>query len=101
VHPGAIPKEDVVPEMKISVSEFVRRIGVSRQILHRILAETSGITPEDSLQMAPPCGCASRKNMIRGRASKSCLKFLITSFHSLKQEPKNLFTTKRFKSGIE
>lgn len=51
VHPGAVLREDVIPEIKISVSEFARRIGVSRQMLHRILAETHGITPEMALRL--------------------------------------------------
>lgn len=50
-HPGAILREDVLPAMVISVSEFARRIGVSRQVLHRILAETHGITPEMALRI--------------------------------------------------
>ncbi len=45
-HPGALLREDVLPEMGMSISEFARRIGVSRQVVHRILAETHGITPE-------------------------------------------------------
>ena len=50
-HPGAILREDVLPSMTISVSEFARRIGVSRQMLHRILAETHGVTPEMALRI--------------------------------------------------
>ncbi|MHB8621903.1 MAG: HigA family addiction module antitoxin [Sulfuricaulis sp.] len=50
-HPGAILREDVLPTMRISVSEFARRISVSRQVLHRILAESHGITPEMALRI--------------------------------------------------
>lgn len=50
-HPGAILREDVLPAMGISVSEFARRIGVSRQVLHRILAEDHGVTPEMALRI--------------------------------------------------
>jgi addiction module HigA family antidote len=50
-HPGAILREDVLPALEISVSEFARRIGVSRQVLHRILAESHGITPEMALRI--------------------------------------------------
>jgi addiction module HigA family antidote len=50
-HPGAILREDVLPAMTISVSEFARRLGVSRQVVHRILAETHGITPEMALRI--------------------------------------------------
>lgn len=50
-HPGEILREDVLPELGISVSEFARRIGVSRQIPHRILARTHGVTPEMALRL--------------------------------------------------
>lgn len=50
-HPGAILREDVLPAMTISVSEFARGLGVSRQVLHKILAEMHGITPEMALRI--------------------------------------------------
>jgi len=51
VHPGALLREEVIPAMGISISEFARKIGVSRQMLHRILAETHGITTEMALRI--------------------------------------------------
>jgi addiction module HigA family antidote len=51
VHPGELLRDDVLPTMGISVSEFARRIRVSRQLLHRILNETHGITPEMALRI--------------------------------------------------
>jgi addiction module HigA family antidote len=50
-HPGAILREDVLSARALSVSEFARRIGVSRQVVHRILAGTHGITPEMALRI--------------------------------------------------
>jgi len=55
-HPGAILREDVIPEMGISVSEFARRIGVSRQTLHKLLAETDSITPNTALRIGKLVG---------------------------------------------
>lgn len=55
-HPGAILREDVIPEMNISVSEFARRIGISRQTLHKILAETDSITPNTALRIGKLVG---------------------------------------------
>jgi len=37
--------------MDISVSEFARRIGISRQRVHKILAETDPITPNTALRI--------------------------------------------------
>ena len=50
-HPGAILREDVLPELNMSVSGFARSLGVSRQTLHAVLAERSGISPEMALRL--------------------------------------------------
>lgn len=50
-HPGELLREDILPAMGISVGEFARRIGVSRQVVHRILAEIHGLTPEMALRI--------------------------------------------------
>ena len=39
VHPGEILKEDVLPSVGLSVTAAARALGVSRQLLHDILAE--------------------------------------------------------------
>ena len=44
-HPGAILHEDVLPALKLSISEAARHLGVTRQTLHRIIAITHSITP--------------------------------------------------------
>ena len=40
-HPGAILREDVLPALNLTVTETARQLGVSRQMLHSILAERS------------------------------------------------------------
>lgn len=50
-HPGAILREDVLPDLGMSVSAFARNLGVSRQTLHAVLAERSGISPEMALRL--------------------------------------------------
>jgi antitoxin HigA-1 len=39
VHPGEIIREDVLPEIGLSVTGAAKALGVSRQMLHDILAE--------------------------------------------------------------
>src|ERR1700688_4950843 len=39
VHPGEIIKEDILPEVGLSVTAAAKALGVSRQMLHDILAE--------------------------------------------------------------
>ena len=51
IHPGEILREDVLPALGLSVSETARRLGVSRQQLHRILACTHTVTVEMALRL--------------------------------------------------
>ncbi|MEO7145918.1 MAG: HigA family addiction module antitoxin [Bryobacteraceae bacterium] len=39
VHPGGIIKEDILPSVGLSVTAAAKALGVSRQMLHGILAE--------------------------------------------------------------
>ena len=56
VHPGEILREDVLKSLGLSVSEAARRLGVSRQQLHRILACTHPITTEMALRIGKFAG---------------------------------------------
>ena len=56
VHPGEVLREDVLPELQLSVSEAARRLGVSRQQLHRILGCTPPITVEMALRIGRLAG---------------------------------------------
>ena len=56
VHPGEILREDVLPDLGLSVSEAVRRLGISRQQLHRVLACTNPITTEMALRIGKFAG---------------------------------------------
>ena len=56
VHPGEIVREEVLPALGLSVSEAARRLRVSRQKLHRILACTHSITTEMALRMGKLAG---------------------------------------------
>ena len=55
-HPGEIFREDVLPALGISVSEAARRMGISRQQLHRVLACTHPITTEMALRIGKFAG---------------------------------------------
>jgi addiction module HigA family antidote len=45
-------REDVLPAAGLSVTEVARRLRMSRQGLHRILAEERPITPATALKLA-------------------------------------------------
>ena len=51
-HPGAVLREDVLPAIGLSVTELARRLRMSRQSLHRILAEEQPITAATALKLA-------------------------------------------------
>jgi len=55
-HPGAILREDVLPALGLTVSEAARRLRVSRQTLHELLAERKGFTPEMALRVGTLAG---------------------------------------------
>jgi addiction module HigA family antidote len=49
-------REDVLRALGISVSEAARQLGVTRQTLHRIMAEKAGISPEMAVRLGRFCG---------------------------------------------
>ncbi len=55
-HPGVILRDTVLPALDISVSAAARELGISRQTLHRILAETAPVTPAMAVRIGKFCG---------------------------------------------
>ena len=55
-HPGEILREDILKGFGLSVSEAARRLGISRQQLHRIIACTHPITTEMALRIGKFAG---------------------------------------------
>ena len=56
VHPGEVLRADVNKNLGLSVSEAARRLGISRQQLHRVLACTHPITTEMALRIGKFAG---------------------------------------------
>ena len=56
IYSGEILREDVLPALGLSVSEAARRLGISRQQLHRVLACTHPITIEMALRIGKFAG---------------------------------------------
>ncbi len=55
-HPGAILREDVLPALRIGVTEAAQKLGVSRQALHAVLSERASVTPEMAVRIGKFCG---------------------------------------------
>lgn len=55
-HPGTVLREDVLPALKMSVTDAAKHLRVTRQQLHRVLAEDSAVSPEMALRLGKFCG---------------------------------------------
>jgi addiction module HigA family antidote len=55
-HPGELLREVTLPATGESVMSASKKLGVSRQLLHRILAAQAPITPEMALRLGKFCG---------------------------------------------
>jgi len=55
-HPGEILREDVLPALELSVSAAAEALGVSRQMLHKVLAGRAAVSPEMALRLGKFCG---------------------------------------------
>jgi len=55
-HPGSILKLDILPALKVSVTRAARELGVSRQLLHGILAERLPVSAETAVRLGKWCG---------------------------------------------
>lgn len=51
-HPGAVLREDVIPDIGLSIAAFARGISTSRATLHKILNEEKPITTFMALKIA-------------------------------------------------
>jgi antitoxin HigA-1 len=50
-HPGLIIRDDVLPELQLSVNEAAHQLGVSRVTLSRVINGRSAITAEMALRV--------------------------------------------------
>ena len=55
-HPGNMLRDDVLPALRLSVTEAASQLGVSRQNLHRLLAGEIAVTPGMALRLGKFCG---------------------------------------------
>ncbi|MBS0470655.1 MAG: HigA family addiction module antidote protein [Proteobacteria bacterium] len=55
-HPGEFFRDIVAADLKLSVSEAARQLGVSRQTLHAIMSGRPAVTAEMALRFGRFCG---------------------------------------------
>ena len=58
-HPGLIIRDDVLPELQLSVNEAAAQLGVSRVTLSRVINGRSAITAEMALRVGKWVGNGS------------------------------------------
>ncbi|HEY0297185.1 MAG TPA: HigA family addiction module antitoxin [Bordetella sp.] len=51
-HPGSILKDDILPELGLSVTEAARQLGVSRVQFSRFINGRSSVTPELAVRLS-------------------------------------------------
>ncbi len=56
-HPGDLIREILEEHLRLPLADAARRIGVSRQSLHAVLAGSAAISPEMALRLGKLCGC--------------------------------------------
>jgi addiction module HigA family antidote len=56
IHPGVILRESIMPSTGLSVTATAEALRITRQQLHRVLSEDSGISPEMALRLGKFCG---------------------------------------------
>lgn len=56
-HPGETLREDVLPELGLTVSEAARQLGVSRVQLSGVLRGRAPISPDLALRTPPTSDC--------------------------------------------
>lgn len=59
VHPGAVLREDILKEMKISVTRAAKELNVSRKQLSEVINETSAISAEMAVRLESGFGVSA------------------------------------------
>jgi antitoxin HigA-1 len=67
-HPASIVREDVLPELGLTVTEAARQLGISRVQLSRVLNERAGISPDLAMRLEQWLGGPSAESWLHMQA---------------------------------
>ena len=62
--PASIMREDVLPELGLTVTEAARQLGISRVQLSRVLNERAGISPDLAMRLEQWLGGPSAESWL-------------------------------------
>jgi addiction module HigA family antidote len=90
-HPGAILREDVLPALEMTQTEFAQRLGVSRLTVSELLHEKRGMSPE----------MAARVGKLLNTTPESWLRMQQTlDLWQVQQQPEKLARIKPIKAEL-
>lgn len=84
-HPGAVLREDVLPALGMTQTEFAKRLGVSRLTVSQLLNEHRALTPEMAARLA---------RVLRGRPEVWLLMQGARDLWEIEQDPNLLAAVK-------
>lgn len=58
-HPGEILREETLKALNMTVTEFAKKLGVSRQAISEIINEKRGISPSMALRLSKALGTSA------------------------------------------
>lgn len=64
-HPGSIIREDVLPELGLTVTESAKQLGVSRVQLSRFINEHAAVTPELAMRLVKWIGVPTARTWLQ------------------------------------
>ena len=64
-HPSSIIREDVLPELGLTVTESAKQLGVSRVQLSRFINEHAAVTPELAMRLAKWTGAPTARTWLQ------------------------------------
>jgi antitoxin HigA-1 len=55
-HPGAVLRDEIIPALKMTVSDIASELHITRRTMHRIMTGATAITPELAVRLGKFCG---------------------------------------------
>ena len=64
-HPGSILREDVLPELGLTITDAAHQLGIARVTLSRLIHERSGISPDMAIRLESWLGGPNAETWLR------------------------------------